>query len=49
VSYIITFLYAFMNDDILCRMNLVYEMVMMECSCMAVIVYVIKKIHNLRS
>jgi hypothetical protein len=29
VSYVLTCLYAFMNDDILHRMDLVYELVMM--------------------
>jgi hypothetical protein len=37
VSCVLTCLYVFMNDDILHRMNLVYELVMLECSCMAVI------------
>jgi hypothetical protein len=38
VSCVLTCLYAFMNDDILCRMNLVYELVLMERSCMDVMV-----------
>jgi hypothetical protein len=39
VSYAsFTCLYAFMNDDILRRMELVYGLIMLQCSCMVVII-----------